>query len=294
MSEETNARQPSNPMEVWEQWYAAASKGWSSAMNLNGHEDDLRPNYPDPLSFYRTWIKGVSDVQELFRNSYSDPQELWKRWFETLTDTWKRAIEAVGDPLGLAAQWQEMMEEARATLFGNVNFPADPFTLFKQWYDATNETWSTLIGNVIGTEKFMEAASEFLKSYTSFYGTWRRMNEEYFRNLQLPTRTDLAHLAELVINLENKVDRIDSLLEDLTDTDTKSMIHASVEPLLARVEGLENRLDRVESKLDTLLSSFEKLAARDSSVAAEPPRRLTRKSNTQSRKTSKSESPAES
>src|SRR5581483_1147002 len=252
MSEETKSQRPSDPMEIWEQWYEAALKGWSRT-NRNGS----KPSQPDPLNMYHTWLKSVADAQEQFKNHAGDPQELWKQWFETATEAWRKAAEVGGDPLGLTTQWVEMMEESRARFLTGVRLPADPFTFFKQWYDATSETWSTVVGDIIGTEQFMKMSSEFLKSYISFYATMRRSNEEYFRNLQLPTRPDIARVAELVVNLEDKVDGLDSTLEDFEDSIESELGHIpvalqkleAVERIEQRVEGLEKRLDRVESKL---------------------------------------------
>jgi polyhydroxyalkanoic acid synthase PhaR subunit len=272
MAEKQEHQEPADPMEVWEQWYDAALKGWSRAVSGNGNKP------ADPLSLYQTWLKGMADAQEQLIKSAGDPQELWKRWFETATETWRKAAEVGGDPLGLMAQWAEMMEEARARLLAGVRLPSDPFSFFKQWYDTTSETWSTLVGNLIGTEKFMEVSSEFLKSYAGFYSTLRRANEEYFRNLQLPTRSDIARVAGLVINLEEKVDRIDSALEDFEDGAGSNLSRfpavlqklETVERLEQRVESLEQRLDRVEGKLDAVLSTLEKLAAREPASPAKP------------------------
>jgi polyhydroxyalkanoic acid synthase PhaR subunit len=219
----------------------------------------------------------------------TDPMEVWEQWYETMTDTWRQTAEVRGDPLGLTTQWLERMEEARAKLLADVKLPADPFTFFKQWYDATSETWSTIVGNIIGTEKFMEGSSEFLKSYTSFYGTLRRANEEFLRNLQLPTRTDIARVAELVVNLEDKVDRLDSALEDSEDRSARLATSESVEYLHKRVEDLEKRLDRVEGKLDSVLAALEKMAAREPAKSTEAVRRVTRKPHTQSKKSSGTE-----
>lgn len=261
-------------MEVWEQWYSAASKGWSRAANGN----DNKAAFPDPLGLYQSWLKNVSTVQEQFKQSTADPQELWRLWFDATADLWRKAAEAGGDPLGLTKHWMEMLEETRARLLAGVTPPVDPFTFFKQWYDATNEAWSTLVGEVIGTEKFMDVSSEFLKTYASFYGTMRRANEEFFRNLQLPTRSDIARVAELVVNLEEKVDQIDSDLEDFEDGAGSGLSQvpdvleklATIEQLQQRTGNLEQRLERVEGKLDAVLASLDRLASKENTAPPPP------------------------
>ncbi len=181
-----------------------------------------------------------------------DPTELWKQWYETSSN-----------------QWLEMMEEARAKMLAGESLPADPFTFFKQWYEATSETWSKVVGDVIGTEKFVEATSRFLESYTSFARTLRRTNEEYFRNLQLPTRSDIARVAELVVALEEKVDRIEDAFEEFQEGPQVAISEV--------VEGLAKRLDRVESKLDKVLAALEKNAAKASRSTSATPRKTQEK-----------------
>jgi polyhydroxyalkanoic acid synthase PhaR subunit len=198
-----------------------------------------------------------------------------------------------------------MMEEVHTRLLAGVELPADPFTFFKQWYDATSETWSTVAGDFIGTEQFMQMSSEFLKSYISFYATMRRTNEAYFRNLQLPTRSDIARVAELVVNLEDKVDGLDSALEDFEDGIGSSLGHfpvvlqklEAVESIEQRVGGLEKRLARVESKLDALLAAIEKLDSSKPAQAAKPAettRRRAHKSKAELQQASDAEAQIES
>lgn len=271
MSAETEKNQPpADPMEVWERWYESVFQGWSKS--INGKGSQARPALPN---FYQLWLQSLVRTQEQFSKSAGDPQELWKQWLENMIEIWGRASQVGVDPLGLTTQWLEMMEEARSKLLAGISIPADPFTLFKQWYDATGEVWSRAIGDLIGTEKFMEMSSEILKSYTSFYATMRRANEEYVRNLQLPTRADLARVAQLVVNLEEKVDTIENSVEGFEDSlgsarsrllQVETGLH-TIEHLEQQAKGLTTRLERVEHKLDSVVKLLERLEAGQSSQA---------------------------
>ena len=267
---------PADPMEWWEQWYDSVSNVWKKSVDGN------KETYLDPYGLYRTWLKGVGEAQEQIKSSSMkmfDPKEVWQHWFESTTEAWRSAAEKGADPLGLTTQWLEMMEEARAKMSAEGSLPADPFTFFKQWYDSTSETWSKVVGEIIGSDRFMQMTSQFLESYTSFARTLRRASEEYFGNLQLPTRSDIARVAELVINVEEKVDQLDFAFEDLEDTHAQSTTSEAIAGLTGRLDGVENkldvlpavlqklatvehlemRLDRVESKLDKLLLALEKM-----------------------------------
>jgi tetrahydromethanopterin S-methyltransferase subunit G len=277
MPEDGNSTGPADPIELWEKWYGTTSKAWSKSL------DGSKEAFVDPFGLYRPWLKSVGATQEQMKASpigKMDSKEIWSQWLEASVDFWRKASEGGADPLGFTTQWLEMMEEARARILTEGNIPADPFTFIKQWYDATSETWAKVIGDVIGTDRFMESAKEFLESYTSFYRTFRRANEEFFRNLQLPTRSDIARVAGLVVELEDKVELIEDTLEDFEDNFAKAItsnlkehldrvdmkldaLPATLQPLTT-IDNLANRLDQVETKLDTLPTTLQQLTAVDS------------------------------
>jgi polyhydroxyalkanoic acid synthase PhaR subunit len=186
----------------------------------------------------------------------ADPKEGWKLWFEYTQEAWKKVAGLGVDPLGLTTRWVEMLEEARARMLAGETTPADIFALFKQWYDATNESWATEVGNLFASDQFMEAVSQFLESYAGFTKMSRRVNEEYFKALQLPTRSDIARVAALVIAVEEKVDRLDDAFADFLETATKG-------PSDEALSAFQEHLEQVESTTTFLPLALEKLQALD-------------------------------
>jgi polyhydroxyalkanoic acid synthase PhaR subunit len=294
MPDETNEKSPIDPMELWEQWYSSATNAWSNAMN-GGKE-----RYMDPFGLYQGWLKSMSEVQErLLANptGLMDANQAWKLWFQAMTDGWRKAAELGGDPLGLMTSWLEMMEEMRTKLQASEGVPNDPFTFFKQWYDATNETWAKAVGEFIGTDRFMQGVRQSLENYSSFTRTFRHSSEEYLKTLQLPTRSDLARVAELVVNLEEKVDRIDDAFEEIEEGQTKVATGEAVANLEGRleavedklntfptilkkveaVEGLAKRLDQLEDKIDKVLVALKKIEVKEQAEASKPAKTSTRK-----------------
>jgi len=173
-----------------------------------------------------------------------------------------------------------MLEEARDNLLAGGSLPADPLQFATRWYNATSGPFSDFVGDVIEREEFLEPSSQFLQSYASFYKVFKRNSEEYLKSLQIPVRSDISRVAGLVINLEDKVDRIEEVLEDFEYTSAKPATADSIEALEGRIEGIEGtlerltrsgaqaasaqsvrtldgRLDQVESKLDRLLAALE-------------------------------------
>ena len=235
-----------DPAELWRQWMESGSRMWSAG------DGQL-----DPFGMYGRWFEGMREVQERMIGAAPEPvagnqevRDLWQRWFEMTSDSWRKSAEVGQSAMELLPRWMQMLDEARTNLLAGGVPPSDPLQLATQWYNATSGPFSDFVGDVIEREEFLEPSSRFLQSYASFYKVFKRNSEEYLKNLQLPVRSDITRIASLVVNLEEKVDRIEEVLEDFE--------YGYAEPATSEsVKQLENRLDRVESKLDRLLAALE-------------------------------------
>jgi len=243
-----------DPAELWRQWMEPGNRMWSE-MTRGGQDGQV-----DPYGMYRQWFDGMREMQERMIGAVPEPvagnpgaQDIWQRWFELTSDSWRRGAEMSQNAIELLPRWMQMLDEARTNLLAGGAPPSDPLQLAAQWYNATSGPFSDFVGDVIEREEFLEPSSQFLQSYASFYKVFKRNSEEYLKNLQLPVRSDITRIAGLVVNLEEKIDRVEEVLEDLEDTGTTSVEPASAEA----VQNLEARLDRVEGKLDRLISALE-------------------------------------
>ena len=238
-----------DPAELWRQWMESGSRMWSE-MGTQGEQ-------ADPYGIYRRWFEGMREAQERMIGTVPEPvagnpgfRELWQRWFELSADSWKKSAEMGQSAMEVLPRWMQMLEEARTNLLAGGAPPSDPLQLTTQWYNATSGPFSDFVGDVIEREEFLEPSSRFLQHYASFYKVFKRNSEEYLKNLQLPVRSDISRVAGLVVNLEEKVDRIEEVLEDFE--------YGYAEPATTEsVKGLETRLERVEGKLDRLLAALE-------------------------------------
>jgi polyhydroxyalkanoic acid synthase PhaR subunit len=240
-----------DPAELWRRWIESGSKVWSEMADAQGGQ-------ADPYGAYRRWFEGVREMQERMIGAAPEPvagnlgaNDLWRRWFELSADSWKKSAEMGQNALEVLPRWMRMLDEARTNLLAGGAPPSDPLQIAAQWYNATSGPFSDFVGDVIEREEFLEPSSRFLQSYASFYKVFKRNSEEYLKNLQLPVRSDISRIAGLVVNLEEKVDRIEEVLEDFE--------YGYAEPATTEsVERLETRLDRVEGKLDRLLATLER------------------------------------
>lgn len=182
--------------------------------------------YPDPHGLYRRWFDPSEDARDgadAGSVSADELTELWRRWFE--------GAEKNGFAGSMAPLWKEMAEDLSAEMLSGETLPEDPLRFFLRWYDATSEKWSKIADELLKKDEVLESTSRFLETHARSHGEFRRVSEEGLKNLQIPTRSDVARVARLVVGVENKVDR------------------------------LEERMDRLEGKVDRLLAALEKPTA---------------------------------
>ena len=254
-----------DPAELWRRWLESGSRMWSEM--AGGAQGDQ----VDPYGVYRRWFEGVREVQERMIGAAPEPvagnpgsRELWQRWFESAGESWRRSAELSQNAMEVLPRWTQMLEEARDNLLAAGAPPSDPLQLATQWYNATNGPFSDFVGDLIEREEYLEPSSRYLQSYASFYKVFKRNSEEYLKNLQLPVRSDVTRIASLVVNLEDKVDNIEEVLEDFE--------FGYATPATAEsVQGLERRLVRVEGKLDRLLAALESSGQNGGAQAAQTP-----------------------
>ncbi len=286
-----------DPTDLWRQWYETSTRLWSDA--ARGAQGSA-----DPAGFYRRWFDGAREMQERMIGAAPQAvegnpgvQDMWQRWSEASMATVQKGAELGQNAVDLLPRWTQMLEEARDSLLAGGNLPADPLQFATRWYNATSGPFSDFVGDVIEREEFLEPSSQFLQSYASFYKVFKRNSEEYLKSLQMPVRSDISRVAGLVINLEDKVDRIEEVLEDFEYTPAKPATADSIEALEGRIGNIESalervgqtgseaataesvralgaRLDGVEGKLDRLLAALENgnggaPAATNGSVAVE-------------------------
>ncbi len=297
MSEGTNAGNLVDPIELWRQWNETTATMWTSALDSTKQVYDSSVSYP--------WLKNMGNVQppdKTYPALFNTLKEIWQTWFEATMEIWQQAV-SQGDPQeGLAKQWLKMMEEAQAKLQVGEVLPIDPFTLFRDWYNASNEEWARNIESVLGSEKFLLSSGPLLESYAGAMRAFRLASEAYFKKLQLPTLSDIAGVAELVIALEEKVDKIEDGFEGLEEqysalassemvaglqerlnqtvtNETLQNLATQVQQLAnsERVAQLEKRLTGVEEKLDLILSHLEHSSTESTPSVPTTPVKRTRK-----------------
>jgi pyruvate/2-oxoglutarate dehydrogenase complex dihydrolipoamide acyltransferase (E2) component len=229
---------------------------WSNV--LGGNEEA----YMDPFGLYRQWFGGLEEIQKLPAEAASS-QDVWRQWTEATVEAWKKTF-GMGTVLaGLAPHWVEMAEEVRKEMFEGGNLPTDPLDFYLRWYNATNAPLSKMIRTILEDESFLGDSRRFLENYATLEQVFQRASEEYFGYLQLATRSDNTRVAELVVGLDAKVDRMEEAFEEFEHGYATPATAEAVEAFEGRVKELERKLDdnrsglrRMEGKLDQLLAAL--------------------------------------
>jgi len=313
LSQESGNRAAFDPTEVWRQWYEAGSKMWSNMLGSAGE------NYLDPYGLYRQWFSGLEHLQKQMFGSAGrlpvatgtnnpaslvnpdatqnpaaaanpvadaakgqavEAQNLWKQWFDAVNESWQKAGALGNAAIDLAPRWVAMLDQIRHNFLSAEGYPTDPLQLATRWYNATSGPLSDFVGDLIEREEILDASSDFMQGYASFYKVFRRDSEEYLKALSIPVRSDIARVAGLVVALEDKIDRLEEAFEDFeygyAEPATAESLGAVEERIsglqssLDRLEGgaadaatadsvssLENRIDDVEAKIDQILAALE-------------------------------------
>jgi polyhydroxyalkanoic acid synthase PhaR subunit len=191
--------------------------------------------------------------------------ELWRRWFEATVGLRNGATETEnGFADSMAPLWKEMAEDFSGKMLSGEALPEDPVRFFVRWYNETEERWSETANELMKKDELLESMGHIFETYARSEAELRHASEEGLKNSGVPTRSDVARVAKLVVVVENKVDRIEETLEDLVWGNSGP---ATVE---TSVKGLKERMDRLEGKMDRILTALEELGEEDQGISKVP------------------------
>ena len=123
----------------------------------------------------------------------------------------------------------------------------EPFKMWKDMYENTEKAWSDVIQDTLGKETFSEGLGQIQASYLQYHEMISSVTEAYFKQINMPTRDEVANVASLVINLEAKVDNMDDQLYENSETITKE-----INQLKRSVGNLEKKFDKVLEAITAL------------------------------------------
>ena len=128
----------------------------------------------------------------------------------------------------------------------------DPLQAWKNAYEQTETFWGKALNETIKTEEYSAWMGSVLDLNLFYQKALNDTTKNYLEQVNVPTKEDIARVATLVINLENKVDNIEEFLEDKVESVGQA-------PTLKRdVTKVKQDLRTLETKVDQILELLEK------------------------------------
>lgn|GEM_PF-2234314 len=127
--------------------------------------------------------------------------------------------------------------------------PLDPFNMWKTLYEQTEASWNGAIQETLKKESFSQGLGETLNYVLQYQELANEATESMLKKANMPTRSELADVASLIVNVENKLDDLDDKFdEEINKLDTAKEINQ----LKRTVANLDKKLDRVLDAVESI------------------------------------------
>lgn len=86
--------------------------------------------------------------------------------------------------------------------------PQDLLAMWRQLYDANEKVWSQASSEFMETPAFAQWQGRMLETFLGFQKAIKESTTAQLQAANIPTRDDIARLGELILSLEEKIDRL--------------------------------------------------------------------------------------
>lgn len=161
-------------------------------------------------------MEASNPTQQLF--------DLWRRQIEEGTQAWSKMVTqpsgpTAPDPL---AFWRPFMDQGLASwarVMGQVPVSPDLTAQWKRFLDEWIEAWSRALSRSMGTEAFAEMLGRYLDQWLVAQGPLKKSAQQttdaMLQTLDLPSRTQVANVARQLVELEERMERLEDGLAAL-------------------------------------------------------------------------------
>jgi polyhydroxyalkanoic acid synthase PhaR subunit len=137
-----------------------------------------------------------------------------------------------------------------------LNMP-DLLELWKKIYFSSEEAWAHNAKDFVASKAFMDMLEQFLDQYLSYHQMSNQYLDKYFEGNPVPSKKDIARIAELIIALEDKVDNLDLAMVNNLDSIARSM---------AKLVDIQEGLNRIINSLKYEVNELRQQLAEQRSV----------------------------
>jgi predicted DNA-binding protein YlxM (UPF0122 family) len=124
------------------------------------------------------------------QNRTTDMENLWREWNKAYQDLWSRMLQTWTNP----------------TRSGDI------FSFWLEWNKANQDLWNRMLQTWIETETFAQLLGKAVGNYLTLHEAFGKTVQEYIARalgtMKIASSDDITRLAEMIVNLENKVDQL--------------------------------------------------------------------------------------
>jgi polyhydroxyalkanoic acid synthase PhaR subunit len=134
--------------------------------------------------------------------------------------------------------------------------------MFEMWKNYFNHS-STLIDEKMKEQFPSQAMGQILDMNLMFQKMLNETTERYFEQMNVPTRTDIAKISSLIVNVDTKVDDLEDFLEE---TRAKQLNHVELQ---SEIKDFGKELKSLDAKLNQILTQVNSLIEVNNRKAAD-------------------------
>jgi hypothetical protein len=144
--------------------------------------------------------------------------DMWRKQLEDSTQAWTRMVSQAApaptpDPM---AFWRPVLNnglEQWARLFAQTPVSPDLVSQWKQFLDQWIEAWSRVLGQAMTTDAFAQMMGKSLESMLAAQAPLKKQGEQAIEQavttLNLASRTQLTAVAKQIVELEERLERVE-------------------------------------------------------------------------------------
>ncbi|WP_017755215.1 polyhydroxyalkanoic acid synthase subunit PhaR [Calidifontibacillus oryziterrae] len=122
----------------------------------------------------------------------------------------------------------------------------DPFEMWKNLYDQAETYWSKVLDENLATEDFSRGLGKVLDMNLQYKKLVNDSTKAYLQQMNMPSKEDLANLATMMINVEEKIDHIEEVVDGFLDIEmTQQKQMSEINTLKSEVKELHKKIDQI-------------------------------------------------
>ncbi len=136
----------------------------------------------------------------------------------------------------------------------------DPFAIWKSMYEKTESKLNEVLHETMQKEAFSEWMGQVQNAYLQYQKFVQTTSDNYLKQVNIPTRSEVSNVASLIINLEEKVDGLDQKIEEELLVNSAS----------SEISKLKSSIAKLDKKIDSLLKVVQQPVESTPAPAAAP------------------------